>query len=85
MLGSFLKLAIEVAKKVPWWKTLAMAVATTASVTAASKAVDKIMGDGKKTPQQKISELRILKESGEITEEQFEELKKIVLESYAKS
>ena len=89
MIGPLFRLAFEAAKKVPWWKTAAVgaavAAATAAGTVAGTKAVEKIMQDRKKSPQAKIAELRKLKDAGEITEQQFEELKKTVLDAYAKS
>ena len=88
MIGQLFRLAVQAAKKVPWWKTAAVAVVTAAATAAGgaagSKAVEKIMRDRKKTPERKIAKLRKLKDSGEITEQQFEELKKTVLDTYAK-
>jgi hypothetical protein len=88
MIGPLFRLAIEVAKKVPWWKTAAIAAATAAATTAGgaagSKAVEKIMRDRKKSPERRIAKLGKLKDSGEITEQQLEELKKTVLDTYAK-
>jgi hypothetical protein len=43
------------------------------------------MEDKRKTPRSKIAELEALKQAGEISDEQFKELKKKVLESYATS
>lgn len=90
MIGPLFKLAMEAAKKVPvaWWKkaavTVGTAIVTALGIAFGTEAIGKIMRDKKKTPEQKISELRKLKDSGEITEEHFEELKKTVLDAYAK-
>jgi predicted transcriptional regulator len=85
MIGPLFRLVAQAATKVPWWKVFLGTVATTVATTAAVKTVDKIMEDKRKTPRSKIAELEALKQAGEISDEQFKELKKKVLESYATS
>jgi predicted transcriptional regulator len=83
MLGALFKMVTQAATKVPWWKVLAMAAGTAAATAAGSKVVDKIIQDRNKSPKWKIAHLEALKDKGVITEAEFKDLKKKVLESFA--
>ena len=74
-------------KKIPWGKVFATAV-TTAVVTVAStgsqKAIDKLFQDKKKSLKQKLDELKKVRDSRDITEEEYQKIRQALLDRSGK-
>ena len=88
MNGSLFKLAIEVAKKTPFWKkalvSLFLAAAPVVAKNGAQKAIDKLFKDRKKSLKKKLDEIKKLSDGGDITEEEYQKIRQALLEHAAK-
>jgi hypothetical protein len=94
MIGPIVNFFSNAAKKIPWekvakaakkipWKKVGTDILIATGGIFAEKTVEKIM-KSRKSPKRKIAKLRKLKESGIITEKQFEEAVEIIVKTYAK-
>jgi cytochrome c-type biogenesis protein CcmH/NrfG len=87
MIGNMFRLAIETAKKMPMWKKILFAILVTTPPVVAKKAgqkvIDKLFKDRKKPLKQKLEELKELRDEGSITEEEYQKIRKGLLERAA--
>jgi uncharacterized membrane protein YoaK (UPF0700 family) len=88
MIGNVLRLAIEVAKKTPWWKKVligaVVAAGSTVATTGSQKAIDKLFKDRKKSLKRKLEEIKMLWDGGNITEQEYQKYRTSLLDWAAK-
>jgi hypothetical protein len=89
MIGLVPRVLMEVAKKIPWWQVILRTAASTAAITVvtvgAQKAIDKIFKDKSKSLEEKLAEIQSLLDSGQITAEEYNKIRDILMEQYAKT
>jgi len=87
MIRNMLRIAIETAKKMPLWKKILFAILVTAPPVVAKKAgqkvIDKLFKDRKKPLKQKLEEIKELWDEGHITEEEYQKIRKGLLDRAA--
>jgi len=83
MIGPICRVAAQAALKSPWLKSLAMTVGMAAATTLGSKAADLLFDNRRKSSKLKITALEELMNEGQLSGDEFKELKRKVLESFA--
>ncbi len=76
------KVAGEAAKKIPLWKELLAAAGGAAATAAGAKIIDKICESKKKSVEEKLAELKALRDKGTITKAEYQSARKRVLDSH---
>ena len=86
-IGNMFRSAIEVSKKAPLWKKvligIVIAAAPVVAKHGAQKAIDKLFKDKKKSLTQKLDEFKKLLHAGDITEQEYQEIRLALLKRAA--
>ncbi len=82
MATGLFQIAIEAAKKLPWWDVLLRKAAERAAITATQKKIEKLTKEKEKSLKQRLRELKQFFNVGEITRERYEETKRALLDRY---
>jgi uncharacterized membrane protein len=87
MIRNMFRFAIKTAKKMPLWKKVLFAILVTTPPVVAKKAgqkvIDKLFKDKKKPLKLKLEELKELWDEGQITEEEYQKIRKGLLDRAA--